>query len=81
MTVTDASALPDYVPVPPSARPCRQPTGLLRRTDRTESLLGDRRRVPCAFLTTPDGVVLFDGRRRSATTFSARSTRSQSPTA
>src|SRR5882762_6005250 len=59
--VTDASALPDYAPVPPSALgPAVNEQGYyVGRIERnlywvTEGV------YQCAFLTTPDGVVLFD---------------------
>jgi glyoxylase-like metal-dependent hydrolase (beta-lactamase superfamily II) len=61
MTPADAAALPDYAPVPPSALgPAVNEQGYyVGRVDRnlywvTEGV------YQCAFLTTPDGVVLFD---------------------
>ena len=60
-SVTDSSALPDYAPVPPSALgPAVNEQGYyVGQVDRnlywvTEGV------YQCAFLTTPDGVVLFD---------------------
>jgi glyoxylase-like metal-dependent hydrolase (beta-lactamase superfamily II) len=61
MAVTDASALPDYAPVPASALgPAVNEQGYyVGRIERNLYWVTDGV-YQCAFLTTPDGVVLFD---------------------
>ena len=61
MATTDVSALPDYAPVPPSALgPAVNEQGYyVGQVERNLYWVTDSV-YQCAFLTTPDGVVLFD---------------------
>ena len=69
-------ALPDYAPVPrTSLGPALNDQGYhLGRVERNLYWVTDGT-YQAAFLTTPDGVVLFDAPRPSATTSNAPSTR------
>jgi hypothetical protein len=75
-------ALPDYAPVPRSALgPALNDQGYyVGRVERNLYWVTDGT-YQAAFLTTPDGVVLFDAPRPSAATSSGPSTRSPPPTA
>ena len=61
MAATDVSALPDYAPVPPSALgPAVNEQGYhVERVEQNLYAVTDGT-YQCAFLTTSDGVVLFD---------------------
>ena len=74
--------LTDYAPIPPSARGAAlNDQGYhVGRVERNLYWVTDGV-YNSAFLTTPDGVVLFDAPRPSATTCSAPSTRSPPPRA
>jgi hypothetical protein len=72
-----AGTLPDYAPIPPSALgPAVNEQGyFVGRVEKNLYWVTDSA-YQAAFLTTRDGVVLFDAPRRSGTTCSAPSTRS-----
>ena len=72
-----AGTLPDYAPIPPSALgPAVNAQGyFVGRVEKNLYWVTDSA-YQAAFLTTRDGVVLFDAPRRSGTTCSAPSTRS-----
>ena len=72
-----ADTLPDYAPIPPSALgPAVNEQGyFVGRVEKNLYWVTDSA-YQAAFLTTRDGVVLFDAPRRSGTTCSAPSTRS-----
>ncbi len=76
-----ADTLPDYAPIPPAAlRPAVNAQGYyVGRVEKNLYWVTDAT-YQAAFLTTRDGVVLFDAPRPSDTTFSAPSTRSRRPT-
>ena len=77
-----ADTLPDYAPVPPSALgPAVNAQGYFAgRVEKNLYWVTDGT-YQAAFLTTREGVVLFDAPRASGTTCSAPSTRSRPTTA
>src|SRR6266511_4079470 len=76
-----AETLPDYAPIPPSALgPAVNEQGyFVGRVEKNLYWVTDGT-YQAAFLTTREGVVLFDAPRPSGTTCSVRSTRSLLPT-
>ena len=81
-SASNAPVLPDYAPVPPSALgPAVNAQGFyVGRVQRNLYWVTDGT-YQAAFLTTKEGVVLFDAPPASGTTCSAPSTRSRPPTA
>ena len=81
-TASATAALPDYAPIPRSALgPALNEQGyFVGRVERNLYWVTDGV-YQSAFLTTPDGVVLFDAPPRSARTCGGPSTRSPPPTA
>jgi hypothetical protein len=77
-----ADTLPDYAPIPPSALgPSVNAQGYyVGRVEKNLYWITDGS-YQAAFLTTKDGVVLFDAPPPSGTTCSAPSTRLRPPTA
>ena len=80
--MTSPADLPDYAPIPQSALgPALNEQGYyVGRVERNLYWVTDGV-YQSAFLTTPDGVVLFDAPRPSAATYAAPWTRSPPPTA